>query len=1408
MRDFTYRAAVVLVGLVFILIGAGFCFSTGQAQAPSRESFSAEAQSETPEATSTPIPTPEEPQMIPTAESTQAVSPESFLFGFIEESSPVNEVLIGGGPEDQHSPALAYNASEESYLVVWLQTGEPTSFYGRFILANGIPLTQEFPIVEGSVGEPQRPELVYNEVDNGYLLAWYELNGDVSVESYCLYSACVTYEIPRANLYALKISADGIPTSSAPTLITTEMTDFDIRSEYDIAFNSNSNEYLMVWAQPPGGFIGNIAHPHRLMGQRLDSSLNILGSPVVIKPIVASDIRATYSAGSNEYLVTNSYFMYGSRQYDLYAQRLDPVSLSNQGSSITFTFYLGGWQTYPGVAYDSVEDNYLLTWHDNPTHPPGFGHIQGQLIQAGTGSRLGSDFLVMESIDGIFYDEPRLAHSAIEDRYVVMGGVGTAPDLTGQYVSSSGVLEDGPFTVSTSALLGKVVARDGDIQSAPSWFVVWVHFGDVYGSTLTPPAQASIRVLTEDGLATLPWDGLVNDTLVVEAIVYDEPRPEVVTTRVTAEQSNKVTTLALNYVYTGGDGGHVYRISRDADQFISESVELTAAAVVNAHDETEYGIAWTYINDLVGTNDSFHRGIAWGEGDEGTNRPPASLEYFKAGGFENAKVELVMYDAVPDEFFIKNQADVLLYIGEGWHDDNYLYLLNRIEDENGNVVNPGEIVEPSDLDGSWESVDVPIFFGCSVLDINNLNNWDIDPSSPGLKWVEEVPGPQIWLGFQFSAPQIINQKGYEILYALADEFVGKGESWVDAWEHATSGDLTTYRASGAVAINLIEEDGVYYYWHEVICIKFLGCLYNWRSVDRSEWMSSSSGLDALIASPAEVHIYDYAGRHTGPTIGGGYDMEIPGSEISTTEVSGELADAGDSQALRTSILTADLSQLDSIILVGTDIGTFDFVFNIPDRLNGIQYKVAFIDVPVSPLEVFIIEPDADTEFVMMGSTGMQIPPTEISIIPLDLPVNLTIEGVAIGYTVYQSDVSVILGGSISGYLPTPTAFEYDLGDGWQTYQEPLTLTINGEYVLRYRGIFEDGNYDVVQETVFSIQKPNYPPIADAGPDQVVEEGITVTLSAESSMDPDDDPITFDWELIDNTGPEVLLSSTTDTSPTFFAPDDGILTFQVTVTDSQGASDVDQVMVTINNRPPVTGDINAPLAPVLINTLMTTSAGFTDAGILDLHVATWDWGDGSESTGTVVEESGQGFVTGEHTYVESGIYTIQLTVTDEDEGFSTSTFHYVVVYDPYGEFVTGGGWINSLIGAYALDPAIIGKANFGFNAKYRSGETIPNGQTQFGLHDADFIFHSIEYEWLVISGDHAIYQGTGTVNKEGGYGFRVSLIDGDSGGDDDIDRFRIRIWNLENGDIVYDSQMGDPIGAPPTELLGGGSIVIH
>jgi PKD repeat protein len=124
---------------------------------------------------------------------------------------------------------------------------------------------------------------------------------------------------------------------------------------------------------------------------------------------------------------------------------------------------------------------------------------------------------------------------------------------------------------------------------------------------------------------------------------------------------------------------------------------------------------------------------------------------------------------------------------------------------------------------------------------------------------------------------------------------------------------------------------------------------------------------------------------------------------------------------------------------------------------------------------------------------------------------------------------------------------------------------------------------------------------------------------------------------------------------------------------------------IANVDPDVGPITAPTDPVQVNNPINASAHFTDPGWLDTHTAEWDWDVGSvvpvTSTGTVTQGAGDGSVANDHTYSEAGIYTIQLTVTDDDGGAGTAQYRYVVVYDPNAGFVTGGGWIDSLEGAY-------------------------------------------------------------------------------------------------------------------------------
>jgi hypothetical protein len=153
---------------------------------------------------------------------------------------------------------------------------------------------------------------------------------------------------------------------------------------------------------------------------------------------------------------------------------------------------------------------------------------------------------------------------------------------------------------------------------------------------------------------------------------------------------------------------------------------------------------------------------------------------------------------------------------------------------------------------------------------------------------------------------------------------------------------------------------------------------------------------------------------------------------------------------------------------------------------------------------------------------------------------------------------------------------------------------------------------------------------------------------------------------------------------------------------------------------------------------------------------------------------------------------------------------VVFYDASGSFVTGGGWINVPAGSYVANPALAGRANFGFTSKYQKGANAPDGQTEFQFDVGNLNFHSESYQWLVVAGSKAQYKGTGKINGVSGYSFMLTATDGDVQNGGGADKFRIKIWNTATGTIVFDNQIGgtDDLSLAPTEPLSGGSIVIH
>ncbi len=122
-------------------------------------------------------------------------------------------------------------------------------------------------------------------------------------------------------------------------------------------------------------------------------------------------------------------------------------------------------------------------------------------------------------------------------------------------------------------------------------------------------------------------------------------------------------------------------------------------------------------------------------------------------------------------------------------------------------------------------------------------------------------------------------------------------------------------------------------------------------------------------------------------------------------------------------------------------------------------------------------------------------------------------------------------------------------------------------------VYDGVNYSAEDQVTVTVEAgDNDAPTANAGPDQTVAEGATVTLSG-SGTDPEGAALTYTW-----TAPtDITLSSTTAQSPTFTAPtdllSDEVLEFTLTVNDGTNNSAADTVTVTVNASPTVTLSAN-------------------------------------------------------------------------------------------------------------------------------------------------------------------------------------------------------------------------------------------
>jgi hypothetical protein len=127
----------------------------------------------------------------------------------------------------------------------------------------------------------------------------------------------------------------------------------------------------------------------------------------------------------------------------------------------------------------------------------------------------------------------------------------------------------------------------------------------------------------------------------------------------------------------------------------------------------------------------------------------------------------------------------------------------------------------------------------------------------------------------------------------------------------------------------------------------------------------------------------------------------------------------------------------------------------------------------------------------------------------------------------------------------------------------FTPDLVGQYQLDL--VVNDGKEDSAPDTLIINTVANNIPVANAGSDQVVAPGQTVTLDGSQSFDQDGDSLSYNWSLIEK--PAGSLASLTDTSvllPAFTADLSGQYVAQLIVNDGFANSDSATVIISVTS----------------------------------------------------------------------------------------------------------------------------------------------------------------------------------------------------------------------------------------------------
>jgi len=401
------------------------------------------------------------------------------------------------------------------------------------------------------------------------------------------------------------------------------------------------------------------------------------------------------------------------------------------------------------------------------------------------------------------------------------------------------------------------------------------------------------------------------------------------------------------------------------------------------------------------------------------------------------------------------------------------------------------------------------------------------------------------------------------------------------------------------------------------------------------WMSDSSVVGHIVggtsylgdlhwlkesSSPFETH------SNILPTSDAGLDQTVNGGEMVTLAGSGTDSDGSITRYLwsvaSTTISFDDVTDPSTSFVAPTSGVTETYVLTLTVTDDSGATSSDEVVITVNSLNV---APVADAGADVSIETGASI--------------NLVGSGIDSDGTVVSYLWSQVSG---SGGILSDTS------SSTLSFTAPSTIVGSSEILTLRLTVTDDGGKTSSDEVLVTVNIPNTAPVADAGLDITTETNLTVSLVG-TGADIDGTIIGYQWSQVvgslgtlanDNT------NTLTFTAPSTITGSSEVLTLRLTVTDDDGATHSDDVLVTVNlpNVAPV-ADAGADTSTNTGTTISLVGTGVDSDGT----VVNYQWSQISGTNGVLSNEttSTLTFRAPSTIPVSSEILTLRLTITDDD-----------------------------------------------------------------------------------------------------------------------------------------------------------------